>query len=183
MASSEHGDCSQPPDLRRAENLLLPGDPRRINKGGFAGSGGCKFYGTSDQLVDYVNTHPLFISESYGEGDLLAAWRRGSLLQIKARQEHRIRSASPRLPRLVPDVVPVPKPAVISSGLPKHFLEGAKGLSVSTKDGQGRTVSTSISAKGMFQRLHKEDKTVISSVFLPPARSSTERICPAWARG
>lgn len=93
---------------------------------------------------------------------------------MKTQREQRIRSASPRMPSLVPDVEPVPRPAVISSELPRQFLEGAKGLSVSTKDGQGRIVSTSISAKGMLQRLHKEDKTVISSVFSPPARSSTK---------
>ena len=69
---------------------------------------------------------------------------------------------------------PVPTPAVISSGLPENVLKNVMGLSVSTRDTQGRKISTVISPKAFAQRLHKEDKSIISPVFAPSARSSTE---------
>ena len=173
VASSGCGpkdEWHRPPNLRYAEHLFMQGDVRLTMENALRGANGNKFKGTWDELVAHVNKGPQFIgNKPYEEGDLLAAWRRGNLSQMKTRWEKRLRGASPRLPRLVSAVAPVPRPAVISTEVPKHFLEGATGFSVGAKDSHGRSISTSLSAVGLFQQLHKEEESIICQVFEPAA--------------
>jgi len=171
------GDWVQPLNLRSAEHLFQQGDSRRTIKGGFKGSDGKQFYGTWDALVERVNKSPDFISGVYDEQELLAAWRRGSLGEVATLREQRSRSASPRMPREKSEFQPTPAPAVISANLPPNFLDGTRGLSVSTKDKQGRSVSTSITSQDLFRRLQTVDENTISAGY-PAAAGSSADLAP-----